>query len=166
MPDIGSYVIYGANGICIIKDKRKEKMSGTKNEYFILEPVDNPYSKIFVPTSNNSLLNKMKTLLNAEEILALINDIGNDGMSWIADNKTRAELFSSIIETGDRKELLKLIKCIYLKRKELSDEHKKLWAADEATLKTAEKMINAEFGLVLGINADDVPAFIERTLNT
>ena len=51
-------------------------------------------------------------------------------------------------------------------RKELSDEHKKLWAADEATLKTAEKMINAEFGLVLGINADDVPAFIERTLNT
>ena len=34
MPDIGTFVIYGTNGICRIKDRRTDKLSGTKKEYY------------------------------------------------------------------------------------------------------------------------------------
>ncbi len=164
MPDIGSYVIYGANGICIVKDKRKEKLCGTKNEYYILSPVDSNNSTIYVPADNSALVAKMKSILSKNEIISLIADIGDDEISWQSDNKLRKEEFGRILDKGDRKELLKLIKCIYLKKKELNSSNKKLWAADEAALKRAEKIINAEFSLVLEISPEDVPSFIENII--
>lgn len=161
MPEIGSYVIYGANGICIVKDKRKEKLCGTKKEYFVLAPIENSHAQIFVPTDNSELLKKMKAILSRDEIIDLIKNIDESETVWIDDNKKRAEKFSSIISQGDRRELLKLIKCIYLKKKEMTASGKKLWAADENMLKNAEKTINAEFSLVLGILPEEVPHFIE-----
>lgn len=164
MPDIGSYVIYGANGICIIKDKRKEKLCGTKNEYYVLSPVGSNSSTIYVPSDNNELVSRMKSILSKEEILSLIYNIGNDELAWNPDNKQRNEEFGEIIDRGDRKELLRLIKCIYLKKKQLNAENKKLRAADEATLKRAENMINAEFSLVLEMKPEDIPSFIEKLI--
>ena len=164
MPEIGSYVIYGSNGICIVKDRRKDKLCGTKKEYYVLEPTDNAHAMIFVPTDNENLLSRMNNILSREEILCLIKNIGDDELIWIEDNKRRNEAFQLIIKKGERSELLKLIKCIYLKKKELLSENKKLWASDESILKTAEKTINAEFSLVLGIPSSEVPGFIEKTI--
>ena len=42
--------------------------------------------------------------------------------------------------------------------------NKKIWAADEATLKRAENIINSEFSLVLEISPEYVPSFIEKTI--
>ncbi|MBQ3538178.1 MAG: CarD family transcriptional regulator [Clostridia bacterium] len=164
MPDIGSYVIYGANGICTVKDKRKEKLCGTKNEYYVLSPLGSNNSTIYVPADNSELVARMKSILSRSEIISLIADMGDDEIFWQSDNKLRNEEFGRIIDKGDRKELLKLIKCIYLKKKELNANNKKLWAADEATLKRAEAMINAEFSLVLEIKPEEVPSFIENII--
>lgn len=164
MPEIGSYVIYGANGICTVKDKRKEKMCGTKKEYYVLTPLDNSHAQIFVPTDNELLLGKMKAILNRDEILSMIKNIDTSDIQWVDDNKKRAEYFSSVLSNGDRRELLQLIKCIYLKKKELSANGKKLWASDENMIKSAEKIINAEFSLVLGIAPEEVPHFIETNI--
>lgn len=164
MLSTGSYVIYGSNGICRITDKRQEKLCGTKKEYYVLTPADNPGSMIFVPCDNEELISRIKSLLSKEEILALIKSIGENDIAWINDNKKRLEVFSGIVDGGDRSELLKLIKCIYLKRKEFSANNKKLWQADENILKRAEKIINAEFSLVMEIPAENVPMFIESHL--
>ena len=165
MPDIGSLVIYGSNGICRITDKRKEKLCGTKNEYYVLTPVDNAGAMIFVPADNEALLAKMKNILSENDIISLIKSIDDNELWWIDDSKKRNELFSVILENGDRTELLRLIKCIYLKRKELSSTGKKLWLSDENTLKKAEKIINAEFSMVLGISPEEVEQFIEGIIN-
>lgn len=165
MPDIGSLVIYGSNGICRITDKRKEKLYGAKNEYYVLTPVDNAGAMILVPADNEALLAKMKNILSENDIISLIKSIDDNELWWINDSKKRNELFSVILENGDRTELLRLIKCIYLKRKELSSAGKKLWLSDENTLKKAEKIINAEFSMVLGISPEEVPQFIEGIIN-
>lgn len=165
MLSIGSFVIYGSNGICKITDLRKEKLCGTKKEYYVLCPIENTGSMIFVPADNEELLNKMKSILNKDEIIDLIKNIGSDDIKWINDNKKRIETFNEILDKGDRCELLKLIKCIYLKKKEMSKENKKLWLADENALKRAEKIINAEFSLVMEISASEVPRFIEQHLS-
>lgn len=164
MPDIGTLVIYGTNGICTVKDRRRDKLSGTKMEYFVLEPVDNPNSIIFVPVENTALISKMKKILSREEIISLVESIGNDNINWIDDNKKRAEYFSEVLSKADRTELLMLIKCLYIKRKELSADNKRLWASDENILKAAEKIINTEFSLVLGISQSEVPSFIQKTI--
>lgn len=164
MITVGSYVIYGANGICMVNDKRCEKLCGTKKEYYVLTPVENRHSLIFIPADNIELLTKVKPLLTGDEILSVIRNTTDSEIQWIDDNKKRAEYFSSVIATGDRNELLKLIKCIYIKKTELAATNKKLWLTDENALKTAEKLINDEFSLVLGIPKNDVPEFIRKNI--
>ncbi len=166
MLSTGSYVIYGANGICRITDKRQEKLCGTKKEYYVLSPADNPASMIFVPCDNGELVSRMKSILSKEEIISLIRDIDESDIEWINDNKKRIDAFNDILDNGDRSCLLRLIKCIYLKRRELSDNNKKLWQADENILKRAEKIINAEFSLVMEIPAESVPGFIEQHMKS
>ncbi len=166
MLQIDSYIIYGANGVCKIRDIRKDKLCGTKQTYYVLTPIDNISSTIYVPVDNEALVAKMKNLLNRDEIVSLIADVKDQRLPWINDNKERGEYYTILLSRGDRKEILSLIHTIYHKRLELNKERKKLWAVDENALRRAEKIINDEFSLVLGITPDKVPGFIRDTLQT
>ena len=164
MLQVNSYIIYGANGVCKINDIRKEKLCGTKQTYYVLSPIDNNSSTIFVPVDNEALVAKMKHLLKRDEIISLIEDVKDQFLPWISDNKERGEYYTILLSRGDRKEILSMIHTIYLKRSELSEQRKKLWAVDENALKRAEKIINDEFSLVLGITPDKVAGFIRETV--
>ena len=164
MLQINSYIIYGSNGVCKISDIRKEKLCGTKQTYYVLTPIDNAAATIFVPVDNDALVAKMKQLLKKDEVLDLIHEIKDALLPWISDNKERGEYYTGLLSRGDRKEILTMIRTIYLKRLELTEQHKKLWAVDENALKRAEKIINDEFSLVLGIRPDMVPGFIHEKL--
>lgn len=164
MLQINSYIIYGANGVCKINDIRKEKLCGTKQTYYVLSPIDNASSTIYVPVDNEALVSKMKSVLKREEIVSLIEDVKDRMLPWISDNKERGDYYTIVLSRGDRREILALIRTIYRKRLELTAQRKKLWAVDENALKRAEKIINDEFSLVLGIAPENVPGFIRETL--
>ena len=165
MLPIHSYIIYGENGVCRINDVRKEKLCGTSQTYFVLEPIDNASALIFVPTENEALVSKMKAVLNRDEVIALLHEIKDSFLPWISDNKERSAYYSVLLSRGDRREILAMIRTINLKRSELSEQRKKLWAVDENALKRAEKLINDEFSLALGISPDMVSGFISETLS-
>lgn len=164
MFEINSFVIYGGNGVCKIIGKRKDSLCGTDKEYYVLVPLGSKSSVIFVPVDNPSLLDRMQELLDRDEILGLISSLKFNEVEWEKDSRKRAELFGDILSRGDRKEILTLIRNIYLKKKKLSSEGKRLSVSDESVLKRAEKLINDEFGVALGIRSDEVPAFIRRTI--
>ena len=75
MLELNSYVIYGDNGVCLVADKRKEKFAGVIREYYILKPQGNEGSTLFVPTDNEELLSKMRSILTREEILDIIHSL-------------------------------------------------------------------------------------------
>ena len=58
--------------------------------------------------------------------------------------------------------MLSMIDSVYKTGIRREEEGKKNYIADENSMKRAEKLINTEFALVLGIPESDVPEFIKN----
>jgi CarD family transcriptional regulator len=102
----------------------------------------------------------MRDILTKEEILDIIHSLPGEEVSWEDNNKVRGEYYSEVFETGDRRELLLLIKALYEHKVERKEEGKKLWTIDENAMKHAENLVYEEFGTVLGIPQEEVIDFI------
>ena len=165
MLEKGSYVIYGSNGVCRVTDIRSETMYKKVRTYYVLESVNDLGATIYVPVDNEALLARMRKIPDREEILKMLDALKDEIISWEPDNRLRAEQFNGILDRCDLWELLALIRTIREKRRELASENKKLSATDDSALKRAEKIINGEFGFVLSIPQEEVPAFIAERLS-
>lgn len=162
----GSFVVYGANGVCTVSDRRTEKQCGADREYYVLTPLGNKDASIFVPTDNETLVAKMRNLLSRDEITELVLSLRESTVEWERDNKKRNEYGNAVLARGDRGEMLSLVRSIYIRKKELSAVGKHLPGSDDGLLKKAEKLINEEFAVALGISSDEVPDFIKKTLES
>ena len=100
----------------------------------------------------------------SEEIDGLLQCVRSDEPVWIEDATVRKEAFRRILTAGDRKELLGMIRMLYLHREALNGKGKRLRTNDEQMLRDAEKLLNDEFALVLNIKPREVPEYIRSRL--
>lgn len=160
MFNVNDTILYGTHSICKITDITEQKFNRSTNKYYILQPLHNASSTIYVPMDNEKLIAKMRRILSEEEIYELIKAMPDKNGTWIENKNERNEYFRSILSNGDRAEIIKLIKIIYQHKEELKAIGKKLHASDEQFFKEAEKVIYDEFALVLNIRYDQVLPFI------
>ena len=73
-------------------------------------------------------------------------------------------MYDEFFSSGDRRELLLLVKSLYKHKQERKAEGKKLWTIDENAMKRAEKLVYEEFATDLNIEAEEVVPFIEEEL--
>lgn len=165
MYNIGDVFIYGTSGVCRIADIQQEDFDGKEKTYYILTPVSDLKSTIFVPVDNEKLISKMKKILSAEEIMELIKSIPAQDNIWIENINLRREKYRKIIGEADREELLSLLKTLYERKKELTLIGKNLSVYDERFLHQAQKIIHGEIALVLQMQIEDVEPFIIKTIN-
>ena len=165
MFSIGSYVVYGSQGVCCIREIRREDFSGTAKEYYILTPADDPKMVIYVPTDAATLTSQMRQLLSQDELAALIRDgAAAEPMEWINDPRSRNEQFRQVLQSGDRLRLFCLLRTIHERREQQTALGKKLYAADEAICQRAEKLLHGEIAAVLNIHPNEVRDYIRRQL--
>lgn len=165
MFEMGSYVVYGSQGVCRVEDIRREDFSGTAKDYYILTPTDDTKMVIYVPTDAPSLTEKMRPLLSGDELQSLIRDGGREDMlEWINDPRQRNEYFKSILASGDRRLLFRLLRTIYDRREQQRACGRKLYAADELIAQQAEKLLHGEISTVLQIAPDEVGDYIASRL--
>ena len=164
----GEYVKYANNGVCLIDDICVPDFdkSSEDNFYYVLKPLSEKSTVIFVPVKNSALLSKMRKLLTKQEIDEKISSIEVKEEIWIDDRKKRTERFNNILKSNDTLELLRMVGCIYMKKQELAENKisKKLSFSDIDLLERAEKMIDDEFSFVLNIDANAVGEYIRRKL--
>lgn len=166
MYSINDTVLYGANGVCKISDICSKEFSGVTKDYYILRPFSNESLTIFVPVNNKLLTDKIRKILSKEEILRLISGISAEPISWIDDDAERKERYRKVLISGDRGEILKMIRELYMHKQEQLSKGKKLHISDEQFMKEGERLLYSEFSLVLNIKEDEVPGFItERIRN-
>ncbi len=159
----GDHVMYMNNGVCRIDRLCTEKFGGEPKLYYVMYALSDPRSVIYVPTDSEPLTSAMLELLTAEQIERLIAESDISGEAWIADNKARAASFSERLGSGDRAELLKIIRILGQHKREVEAQKKKFYVSDERILTAAEKFITEEFSFVLGIAPTDVvPYILER----
>ncbi len=162
MYNVNDTVLYGKQGVCVIKDIVRENFSGKPLDYYYLKPAYNESTVIYVPVENKELVGKMKKVLSSDEINDLIKDVKKRKPIWYDNEKERKEKFNAIITGGDRKEILQLINALYINKQEREAMGKKMYAGDEKLMREAEKLIYEEFATVLNIKPDKVVDYIVK----
>ena len=158
---INDVIIYGAQGVCEITGIEEKTISGAKRKYFVLKPVKDNGATIFAPTDNQHILKKMRRLLSAEEIDALIGSMATEKANWIANENERREHYKGILAGGDHLELIRMIKAIYLHKQEREAAGRRLHMTDERFFKDAEQILYNEFQYVLKLNSkEELMAYI------
>lgn len=157
---VGQTVLYGSNGVCMVDDVTEKRIGKTKKQYYVLKPLCNNTSTLFVPTANQQLVSKMRRILTEDEAEAILRNLPPCG-DWNDNKQERSEQFRAIITEGSCVELIRLIRLVRTHGQEQLAGGKRLHISDERFLKEAEKMICEEFSLVLHISRDEV---LERIL--
>jgi CarD family transcriptional regulator len=158
----GDMVMYGSFGICKITAIEKLDFTGEEQEYYILKHGSSDKNTFYVPTHSKAALCKMHRICSRSEVDALISHMNEAELIWIDNDIKRKEAYSRIIKDADRHEIIRLIKTLYLRRKELAGIGKKLRSADENFLAAAENMLFEEFAYALEIDRNEVVTYIEN----
>lgn len=164
MYKVGDVFVYGSNGACQITDIKEEKFARETKVYYILSPFFDSRETIFVPVDNEALTNKMKDVLSRDEIMQMIRSIPNCESIWDDNANIRREEYKKIINSADRKELLKLLKTLHEKKSSLEGTGKNLSVSDEKYYRKAQSIIHSEIAMVLELEMKEVEHFIETVL--
>lgn len=160
MFSVRDIVIYGIDGVCQIIDITEKEVDGQCRQYYVLKPVYDENSTLYIPVHSEKTTAKMHRVLSPEEIYALIQAMPAENSIWIDSEVVRREKYKEIIVTGNRQELIRLIKTLYLHQQAKKENGKKLHTVDERFMKDAEKILYDEFAHVLAIKREQVLPFI------
>lgn len=164
MYSVNEYIVYGKVGVSKIIDIRKECFTGLEEQtYYVLEPVYSEKSIIYAPVNKN--LDKFRKVLTVEEVHEIIEAMPDEKTIWIDNDQSRREQYSEILKEGDHLDIVRLLKTLYARKKELVSKGKKLHVSDERFMKEAEKALFEEFAFVLDIEPEEVLPFIMGELN-
>lgn len=154
---VGEYVSYRAEGVCVIKDIRNESFGalGKSEEFYILAPLKDMNSILYVPVNNEALTSKMHPLLSADEICALADELRGEKLEWIIDSRARNTALREILAMGDRRELIVLVNTITDRVERSAEIGRKITAGDDNTLKRAKRMLLDEFGTTTDIATEE-----------
>ena len=165
MLQVGDRIVYGIHGVCCIVDVEKRMVDRKRVEYFVLEPVQQPVARFYVPTQNPVALSKLRPLLTPEELEALLSSEHNDPDCWIRDENHRKQKYRELINSGDRAALLAMIQALHIHREQQLAAGRKFHLCDENFLRDAQKVLSSELAYVLGITPERASAYIDSKIN-
>ncbi len=163
---VGTHVLYGKMGVCLVKEiTRMSYGVGVGDEYYVLAPISDSRSSIYVPCANEELVARMCPLLSRDEIDALLTGDDVSEMTWVDDRNERGALYRSVTGGRDRRALIRLIRCLYRKKEERLAAGKHLSSMDEAALQECVRLVEEEFSMVLSIPRRDVERYVEDRID-
>lgn len=158
---IGEKVLYNVNGVCEITDITEKVIGSTVIKYYVLKPINNGDSTIFVPVNNEKLVGKMKRLMTQSQIDEIICEVSEQDPDWNVDDVMRKEAYKTAISLGNIRDILVLLKSIWIHSIIQSNKGRKLHIMDEVYLREAEKIIREEISTVVGVEQDDVIPYLK-----
>lgn len=165
----GDYIIYGTRGVCQIKQIGKLDFSAASRGklYYTLAPCYMEGSTIYAPVESTGII--MRPVMSREEAMALIDGMADIEPLWIKDEKSREIAYKEAIKGCDNRELVRIIKTIYQRRRSRMAEGKKATVSDNKYFKIAEENLYGELAISLGMDREETRQFvisrIEKTVS-
>ena len=160
MFNIGDTVVYGAQGVCKIDSCETKQIGRQSADYYVLKPLFNESTAVFVPVDNKLLTAKMQTVLTKAQAEELVKKADQIDVIKSNDENQKREQYKAILSSGDREKLIALIKTIRLERDIRRGNNKKLNINDEQTLRKAELLLYNELAFVYGVEPDEAKNLI------
>ncbi len=164
MLKLGEMVTYGTTGVCTVERIEEKKIGREMKSYYVLKPVSQSTSTVFLPADNERLLAKTREVLSADKVKAMLDGFLFEPDMWVNSDALRRVQFNEVIASGDRKACLSLVKTLLTHQTELSSKGKRLHISDERALKEAQRLVCDEFAVALEIDIKDVETIIRDKL--
>ena len=165
MYSVGEKIVYGGTGVCVIEQIMSQKLSGMDQPrmYYVLRPLYQS-GTIQTPVDNNKIpIRPVMTRTEAEELVDGIPDI----TATICYEKNLSALrnhYQQQLNTFNCRDLIRMTKSIYAKKKDAESRQKKIGMTDEKFLRRAEDLLFGELAVALDISRDAVREYIDNRL--
>ena len=159
---VNDYVVYGSEGVCRVESIGKKDITGLdkEKEYYTLVPVYKS-GKIYTPTDSTIVMRRVITKDQAQKLVAHIKEISYE-LDVPRDAKLAAAFYKELVRTYECEKLIKVIRHIFQKQRELIPLKKNLPAVDAKYFKMAQDILYGELGFALGIAPNQVKGYIEQ----
>ncbi len=162
----GECIVYGSTGICEVLDVTTMDMKGIPNNklYYILQPYQKKGSEIFTPVDNKKTV--MRSIISIKEAKRLLEETASLEEFEIPNEKFREDYYKQCIRGCDSREIMKMIKMLYLRKQDRLSRGKNFPSTDERYLKMAEENLFSELALVLEVEKNRIKEFVNKKVNT
>lgn len=164
MYQVGDKVVYGIHGVCAITELEVKTIDRQKVQYYVLEPLEQPGAKYYIPTQKPAAVAKLSPLMNRQEVDTLLSDRSVPENTWIPDENQRKQRYRELISSGDRPALLAMVRVLRAHKEEQLAQGRKFHLCDENFLRDAEKLLCSEFSVVLEMTAADTAKHMDAYL--
>lgn len=161
---INDTISYAGSGVCRIQEISTMRFGRTREQYYVLKPLHQNTSVIYVPVNNERLVAKMRPILTPEEVTALVRDFDSIEPAWEEDVNQRKLMFDELLRSGSCADLVRIIKTLLLQRARRQAEGKMLHVSDENFLREAQRLLYDEFAGVLDKTPKEVEADLKEKL--
>ncbi|MBO4390097.1 MAG: CarD family transcriptional regulator [Lachnospiraceae bacterium] len=151
MYDIGEFVIYGTDGVCRVEKIGASKLPemSAEKKYYTLCPVYEKGCEIVTPVDQDRIV--MRRVLEKQEVMDLIDRMGELPEIWVREEKKREEDYKEVIRSCDCERLLSMIKTLYRRKQMRLAAGKKVTAKDMKYFNMAETNLYGEFAVALDL---------------
>lgn len=160
MYQVGQKIVYGIHGVCCIVDLEEKKIDRKTICYFVLEPIDQPGSRYYVPSENQAALAKIRPLSTKEELDALLTAPLAENV-WIVDENRRKQHYRELVSSVNLKAMIDMIRCLLIHRRQQMEQGRKFHQCDENFLRDTQKILSTEIAMVMEIPDDQVDTYLQ-----
>lgn len=164
MYKVGDYVISSANGICRIEDRMHLDMDGIDENqwFFLVVPVAEQATRLYIPVEK--IGDKTRKVMNESEAWSLMDGVVDIDELEISNDRMREQIYKQAVMSNDPVQLIRVIKTIFVRKKQREAEGKKNTIVDERYFKLAENNLYDELAFAVGREKEDIPALIEERI--
>jgi len=160
MYKIGDKIIHQQEGACYIKEFTQLRMESEDREYYVLEPICDRKSKLYISKQKNHE-KRMRLALSQKEIKELERIADSTDLDWIMDSKKRYQTYQKTISGFDFLEVL-----LVLKNLTVQNAKKPLCSKDNQLFRAAQKLICSEVSIVIDKDYELVTRKVEQVLSS
>lgn len=164
MFSVNEKIHYGSSGVCVIQEIATMRFGRTRERYYVLKPVYQKSSLVYVPLDNPELVSRMRPLLSQEEVDELIETMPEVKTAWVDDPQERKACFDALMRNHRCADLIVIIKTLTAHKELRQSRGKSLHVSDETYLREAQRLLYDEFAGALGILPSQVNDYIQDKL--
>lgn len=162
---IDDLVVYSVHGICRVTDICEKTVLGDTKQYYILQPLeDNHNLTISAPVDNKKAT--IQSIVGKEDAKEIIDSFKDSGVEWYDKPNKRLNSYTSMIKSGDRNEIAKVVNTLMRRKIEVEKEDKKLNQQDLKLLKNIQTTFFKELSLALDTSVEKINRHILKLIKS
>jgi len=151
---VGDLIVYSAHGICEIDDICEKTVLGVTRSYYVLHPIEDNKLSISTPVDNDAVV--ILDLIHKDEAEEIMESFKHPGANWIENANHRFQEFSEVVNTGNRKDISKIVNTLMRKKQESERNGKKISEQDRKLLTATQKILFKELAIALNTTIEAI----------